>query len=473
MSHNLNHVDKEMGSASYRLTSNDGWILVSGDKRHSVGGYWAHTGSYDTKGYDTKGYGTNNFNRPYINRSKFKRDDGKCDAISDNRTTVTKNVRTDNDELKKRFDTNPQYNEFHRDDNVRSENVRFETHPKHQRVTESHKKLTSPHKTGHVDDHQKIEHTIHNDEFDPENAESLKKQKNDNYKKILCKNININGRCIYNNKCLYAHTLEEQNIEPIRAIAYSMIKKKNDLSHIDLSKDKHLYNHLHSLSKVCQHCNEGSCTGGYNCKHGACDKIYVVCQTDLNKGTCEGACGKLHLTSKGLMPYGVSIVKNLKTKITIPKATVINEDFFKKLSQNIAKTDSESVQKSVMRFVRKESDDDNSEIDMNNHTDHIDAHTDNTDSYAENRWDSFVSSSDDNKVLVKKKSENIKENDNDNDNDSLCSDASEKIDHILNFFPVKTDGNNNDSFDDFKLDNISKRYEKLTMSIFKIDFMHI
>lgn len=165
-----------------------------------------------------------------------------------------------------------------------------------------------------------------------ENEET--KLRNENYKKILCKNINNIGKCIYNNKCLYAHSLEEQNVEPIRVQAYNMIKKNEDLSQIDLSKSKHLYNNLLSLTKECQLCLDKKCTGGYNCKHGVCEKKYMICQTDLNKGTCDGNCGKKHLTEKGLIPYGVNIMKNFKTKPQIPKPIVINDDFFKYLEKN-------------------------------------------------------------------------------------------------------------------------------------------
>lgn len=157
---------------------------------------------------------------------------------------------------------------------------------------------------------------------------------NENYKKILCKNINNVGKCIYNNKCLYAHSLEEQNVDSIRILAYDMIKKDDDLSHIDLSKNKHLYNNLLSLTKECQQCLDRKCTGGYNCKHGVCDKNYVICQIDLNKGTCEGGCKKIHLTEKGLIPYGVIIMRNLKIKPEIPKPVIINDDFFKFLEKN-------------------------------------------------------------------------------------------------------------------------------------------
>lgn len=501
-----NHVEKEPGTASYRLTSNDGWVLVSADRRQT-GGYRSHPGSVDNKG----GYGTN-FNRTDIDRSRFKRDDSRADSRpdtrpdmrseirstngyanrsdnrSDNRTdnrtdgryTVVKNAWADKDGFKKRFEaSNPHYNEFRRDDNARHDTMKSDSHKDSTKSGTSY--LSS-------EDLQKLDRTsVHDDDTDSGDSESLRKQKNDNYKKILCKNINNIGRCIYNNKCLYAHSLEEQNIEPIRSIAYNMIKKKDDLSHVDLSKSKHLYNHLQALSKLCQHCDEGTCTGGYNCKHGACDKIYVICQTDLNKGTCEGACGKIHLTTKGLVPYGVSIVKNMKTKITVPKATVINEEFFKKLSQNIIKTDSESVQKSVKNLSRKVTNDDDSEIDMDemNHDDDMEyehdsdihhnvARTASIDEHIdENRWDTIVSTLDD-KVTVKKAKKNHKKN-KDDDNDSLCSDDSGKIDCVLNFFPVKSDGlgADTDSFDDFKFDDVSKREEKLTKSIFRIDVMCI
>lgn len=182
------------------------------------------------------------------------------------------------------------------------------------------------------DSHDKCHGSDRESRYDRNNDK--KRQKNDNYKKILCKNINRDGKCIYNNKCLFAHNLEEQTIEPVREIAYDMIKNNDNLSHVDISKSRQLYNNLLCLSKLCPHCEEGTCTGGYNCKHGTCDKIYVICQTDLNKGTCDGKCGKLHLTSKGLVPYGKNIMRNLKTR-SIPVPTIINDDFFKQLASNV------------------------------------------------------------------------------------------------------------------------------------------
>lgn len=176
------------------------------------------------------------------------------------------------------------------------------------------------------------------------NAEYIKKkyndnfsrdEKNDNFKTILCKNITSFGKCAYCDKCLYAHNLDEQKVEPLRNRAYKMIKGTENLSNIDLTKDQPIYDCLLSLTKLCHYCDEKTCTGGYNCKHGACDAIYVICHTDLTKGTCDGKCGKKHLSKKGLIPYCIKVVKNLKTIVNIPQATIINDDFFKRLEENI------------------------------------------------------------------------------------------------------------------------------------------
>src|SRR5271156_721956 len=71
------------------------------------------------------------------------------------------------------------------------------------------------------------------DKIDDEQFNSdKKKQKRENFKKILCKNIINNQTCMYANKCLFAHKLSEQTVEPIRKIAYDMIKDNVDLSDV-------------------------------------------------------------------------------------------------------------------------------------------------------------------------------------------------------------------------------------------------
>jgi len=152
--------------------------------------------------------------------------------------------------------------------------------------------------------------------------------KKDNYKKILCKNIMASIDCIYGDKCLYAHDLSEQKMDHVRKIAYDMIMKDMDLRNINIALNKGLYNTFIILSRICEKCEENVCTGGYNCKHGACRKKYIVCQNDLNKGTCLGDCNMIHLTAKGLVPYCMSILLGIKCK-TPPQPIILNDNFFK------------------------------------------------------------------------------------------------------------------------------------------------
>jgi hypothetical protein len=144
---------------------------------------------------------------------------------------------------------------------------------------------------------------------------------NENLKKILCKNIINEGKCIYGAKCLYAHSLDDQNIDRNREIAYQMIKKDDELSHINLSKNDKLYNSLITLSKLCEKCEKGECTGGYNCKYGACKSTFVVCLVDLNKGTCNEKCNKVHLTGKKLIPYGISLINEKSVNTPVSEET--------------------------------------------------------------------------------------------------------------------------------------------------------
>ena len=86
--------------------------------------------------------------------------------------------------------------------------------------------------------------------------------------KILCFNMLNSGTCSYSDKCLYAHSLEEQCIDVSKKTTIEIFKKK-DLKDIDLIKDKELYNNLVILTKLCNECVNNTCPGGYNCKYGA------------------------------------------------------------------------------------------------------------------------------------------------------------------------------------------------------------
>jgi hypothetical protein len=177
----------------------------------------------------------------------------------------------------------------------------------------------------------------------------------DNYKKIMCKNMICDLVCIYNENCLYAHTLEEQKIDTVRSVVYDMVKKSDDLSHIDLLNDKDLYSNLLILTKLCYNCENKICNGGYNCKHGACNKKYVVCYTDIVKGYCNGNCDKNHLTKKGIIPYGARLIKNNKLKTYSYNKTY-----------NSFKDTNKKVNKDKEKEITTDSDDDTYDDILNN-----------------------------------------------------------------------------------------------------------
>lgn len=131
----------------------------------------------------------------------------------------------------------------------------------------------------------------------------------DHAKRILCFNVLNKGFCDYHEKCAYAHGLNDQNVDINRKQAYDMIKKESNLSKVDLVSNRGLLHNLNQLTKLCRACVKGVCPGGYNCKHGALDKRNQLCYNDLNDGDCDGNCGKVHLTKKGLVPYNIQKMK--------------------------------------------------------------------------------------------------------------------------------------------------------------------
>lgn len=165
-----------------------------------------------------------------------------------------------------------------------------------------------------------------------------------NKKKMLCNNILYNGVCNYNNKCMYAHNLDEQILDKFRKKAYDILNSNDDISKIDLIQDIDLYRTLIQLTKLCEKCFANQCPGGYNCKNGAISPNYVICYNDLVNGSCfRTECNYVHLTSRGLISYHVreniyrSYGKNEKyshiesvRRIT-PVGVILNDNIIKKL----------------------------------------------------------------------------------------------------------------------------------------------
>lgn len=152
-----------------------------------------------------------------------------------------------------------------------------------------------------------------------------------NFKKLLCYNIVNNCKCVYKNKCMFAHTLEEQKKEPIRQYIYNMLYVWEDLSNININEDKTLLNELIIMTKECKNCINKKCPGGYNCKFGTCLKENKICYNDLYYGKCYNTTiesnqneiilnrciNGIHLTEKKLIPYNqriLSDITNFETK---------------------------------------------------------------------------------------------------------------------------------------------------------------
>ena len=166
-----------------------------------------------------------------------------------------------------------------------------------------------------------------------------------NMKKILCNNMTTSNFCQYGDKCMYAHGLEDQNVDPIRKKAYNIIK---GIEKINYKPDRDLSRTLLQLTKICKECSTNNCAGGYNCKYGVFNKIYQVCGDDLRYGICYNtSCNNIHLTNKGLLPLNSSVksqplrvikyVDQLKN-INIPCGTLLSDDFFLNLKNNTKDT---------------------------------------------------------------------------------------------------------------------------------------
>jgi hypothetical protein len=150
-----------------------------------------------------------------------------------------------------------------------------------------------------------------------------------NYKKILCINYIYDNKCVHQNRCSYAHSLEEQNVDAYRQKTIDLLNSSNDLSYIDFSsyQNKYLMKDLLTYTKLCKNCIGKKCTGGYNCKFGSCLEKYLICYDDLNYGVCKDEnCKRIHLSKRGLKPIMNKIYYTLDNKIKIDTNNNINSN---------------------------------------------------------------------------------------------------------------------------------------------------
>lgn len=166
------------------------------------------------------------------------------------------------------------------------------------------------------------------DRYDRYDNTSTNNNGNISLKKLMCKNILTSGKCSYESKCLYAHTLNEQNMDTKRKLAYDIIMGRISYINNDMKIDDEIYKIFIQLCKICDMCVKNKCPGGFNCKHGVFDKQYQVCVDDLRDGVCYNiSCSKIHLTNKG--------IKSLKElNIDLDDNKLSDSDDFKRIKPN-------------------------------------------------------------------------------------------------------------------------------------------
>jgi len=122
--------------------------------------------------------------------------------------------------------------------------------------------------------------------------------KKSNEKTLLCKSVIDKTTCRYGKKCLFAHSLKEQHINPCRKIIYDIMKFKRNIKNLNI--DKETFDTILILTKLCYKCVENKCKGGLNCRLGAVSVEYQICYDDFVHGKCDNKLCKLfHFTSIG------------------------------------------------------------------------------------------------------------------------------------------------------------------------------
>ena len=220
-----------------------------------------------------------------------------------------------------------------------------------------------------------------------------------NKKKLICFSVINNEICNYGNNCVYAHSYKEQIIDYEKKIIYQIIFDKNLMNFFSQdNKIDEIYNKLLFYTNICNNCMIKKCTGGYNCRNGACETFLKLCKNDLLTGEChnnlvninienffldkledpnfesnkiyKGCINGHHLTERKLLPYYKYIhQKDSHVKNKYQSVRYIDINSFKKYlkehydtySENILndKLDSESsTDEEINNWFKKNSDSD-------------------------------------------------------------------------------------------------------------------
>lgn len=113
-----------------------------------------------------------------------------------------------------------------------------------------------------------------------------------NENRLICYSV-INGdNCIYGDNCTYAHSLKEQIIDKDKMDIYNSIFAE-DLESDAINDD--LYRNFSIMAQLCNQCVNNKCTGGLNCRNGACNLQLKLCKSDLLTGQCINPVFKITL----------------------------------------------------------------------------------------------------------------------------------------------------------------------------------
>lgn len=170
-----------------------------------------------------------------------------------------------------------------------------------------------------------------------------------NRKRLICFSLINEEKCIYNSKCTYAHSFEEQIIDEDRCHTYKIILDKNLMNFYSQinPKTEEIYKNLLFMTHICDQCQQKKCTGAYNCRNGVFNTSLKICKNDLLSGGClnktinitidkklldkiklnntetnnfqpseiyEGCINGHHLTQRKLIPYYKHIQQKENTK---------------------------------------------------------------------------------------------------------------------------------------------------------------
>jgi hypothetical protein len=121
-----------------------------------------------------------------------------------------------------------------------------------------------------------------------------------NKKRLICFSVINKTRCNYQEKCIYAHSLEEQYVDEDKFFFHQIILDNNLMNFFSLTNPKtdEIYQSLTLFTQICNRCLTNKCTGGFNCRNGVCHPSLKVCKNDFLSGHCSNNLVKIEIDNR-------------------------------------------------------------------------------------------------------------------------------------------------------------------------------